>query len=86
YDLQRQLRQADEVPSGDLIKARADLASLTEDERQLFGLIGLDEPIHIDVLLVQSKLNQPRLVNALFQLELKDRIHQLPGKLYVRKL
>ena len=58
----------------------------TEPERVVLRLIKPDEPIHIDQLLVASGIASPVLMATLLQLEMKDRIRQLPGKCFVSKL
>jgi DNA processing protein len=63
-----------------------DEVSLSENERQILARLRPDEPIHIDALITQSKLQSGELMGALLRLEMLDRIKQLPGKSFVRKL
>jgi DNA processing protein len=63
-----------------------DEVSLSENERQILSRLRPDEPIHIDALITQSKLQSGELMGALLRLEMLDRIKQLPGKSFVRKL
>lgn len=89
YDLRRQL-QLGTQPSSDaedrpLFQRELETA-LTENERRVFQFISLDQPVHIDQLLVESGMSSPELLTVLLGLEMKDRVRQLPGKNYVRKL
>jgi DNA processing protein len=59
---------------------------LSEGERKVLGMIKPDEPIHIDQLIHASKLTYSELMGALLRLEMMDKIRQLPGKSFVRKL
>jgi DNA processing protein len=63
-----------------------DLAGLTERERTVFALLSTDEPVHIDALADTSGLGVPELTGALFNLEMRELIRQLPGKCFVKKL
>lgn len=58
----------------------------SEDARRLLEFISADEPQHIDQLLISSGLNSSALMSALLDLEMKDRIRELPGKCFVRRL
>jgi DNA processing protein len=59
---------------------------LSGQERLVFDLLSPDVASHIDQLLMTSGLNSSDLMNALLGLEMKDRIRQLPGKSFVRRL
>jgi len=59
------------------------LADLTADERRVFGLL-THEPMHIDVVARQSGLASSQALATLLQLEFKNAIRQLPGKMFVR--
>jgi len=59
---------------------------LSENERLVFGLLSVDEPVHIDALLEGSKLRVGELTAALLGLEMRELVRQLPGKCFVRKL
>jgi DNA processing protein len=58
---------------------------LTGPEKFVLELLRLDEAVHIDRLLELSRMSSPELLSALFELELKDKVKQLPGKSFVRK-
>lgn len=59
---------------------------LTALEGTVLELLSPDVPSHIDQLLVASRLTFPEMMNALLGLEMKDRIIQLPGKSFLRRL
>jgi DNA processing protein len=59
--------------------------ALTAPEKVVLELLRHDEAVHIDRLLELSRLSSAELLSALFELELKDKIRQLPGKSFVRK-
>lgn len=63
-----------------------DEVTLTETEKKVFSKMKSDEAIHIDELLQITKLNMGELMAALLNLEMTDRIKQLPGKYFARKL
>jgi DNA processing protein len=60
-------------------------AALTDEERKVYDTLRVDEPLHIDVMRVRTRLPHSELLGALLELELKDRIQQLPGKCFVRR-
>ncbi|HZS08328.1 MAG TPA: DNA-processing protein DprA [Blastocatellia bacterium] len=60
--------------------------ALSSHERAVLELLSPDVSSHIDQLLTTSGLNSSDLMNALLGLEMKDRIKQLPGKSFVRRL
>lgn len=59
---------------------------LSDDERRILDLLAADVASHIDQLLISSNLDQPRLMRALLDLEMKDRIRQLPGKSFIKRI
>lgn len=59
---------------------------LSEDEQRVAALLKTDEAVHIDVLMEASGLRQPDLMNALLGLEMKDRIRELRGKTFIKRL
>lgn len=60
--------------------------ALSDDERKLLDLLTADAPSHIDQLLISSGLNSSELMTALLGLEMKDRIRELPGKSYIKRI
>ena len=63
-----------------------DEVTLSDAERKLLSIIKADEAMHIDHLISVSKLSMGELMDALLRLEMLDRIKQMPGKSFVRKL
>jgi len=61
-------------------------AVLSDHERKVLSLIKSDQSIHIDQLIHACKMNSSELMGALLKLEMLDKIRQLPGKCFVRKL
>jgi DNA processing protein len=64
----------------------APAAELPEEQRLVFAAIPADASVHIDELIerFEAKLNSPEIFSALFELEMNNKIRQLPGKNYVR--
>jgi DNA processing protein len=60
--------------------------SLGPIERPLYGLLSLDEARHVDELVENSGLTSSEVLAALFDMELKGVIRQLPGKQFVKVL
>jgi DNA processing protein len=63
-----------------------DEVSLSPGERKVLSLMKVDESVHIDQLIMRTALGAGELMAALLKLEMLDRIRQLPGKSFVRKL
>jgi len=49
-------------------------------------MLNTDDPVHIDQLISKAGLTSGELMNALLKLEMLDRIRQLPGKSFVRRM
>lgn len=60
--------------------------ALSVNEQKIVALLSSDVSSHIDELLLSSGLSSPELSSALLGLEMKDRIKELPGKCYVKRL
>lgn len=58
---------------------------LTANEQRVYDILKVDEALHIDVMAERTRLSQADLLAVLLELELKDRIQQLPGKCFVRR-
>ncbi len=58
---------------------------LTEAEKAVLKWVPDDEAIHIDRLLDLTHLSSAELLSALLELEMKDKIKQLPGKSFLKK-
>jgi DNA processing protein len=59
---------------------------LAPTERTLYGLLSLDESRHVDELVELSGLTSSEVLAALFDLELKGVVRQLPGKQFLKVL
>ena len=59
---------------------------LTEKERKVMESLSADQAIPIDQLLESTRLTSSELLCTLSELELKDRIRQLPGKAFLKRL
>jgi DNA processing protein len=59
---------------------------LAPNERPLYELLGTDEARHVDDLVELSGLSSSEVLAALFDLELKGVIRQLPGKQFLKVL
>lgn len=68
------------------VQIKIDAVALTPAENLVLGLLSPDVPAHIDQLLIATGLTSPEMMNALLGLEMKDRIAQLPGKSFLRRL
>ncbi len=60
--------------------------SLSVVEKTIFGLLGTDEPSHVDELVGKSELSSSAVLAALFELEMKGIVRQMPGKQFVKVL
>jgi DNA processing protein len=60
--------------------------AMSDDERAVLNILTADAPSHIDQLLISSGMNSPDLMNALLGLQMKDRIRELPGKSYIKRI
>jgi DNA processing protein len=67
-------------------KVRVDEVELSESQRRVFKMLNTDQPVHIDQLIARAGLSSGELMGALLQLEMLDRIRQLPGKTFVRRM
>ncbi|MEP7270075.1 MAG: hypothetical protein ABI882_01150 [Acidobacteriota bacterium] len=60
--------------------------NLSAEEERIFALLKPDEAVHIDELIELSGMRSPELMNALLGLEMKDRIRELRGKTFIKRL
>ena len=60
--------------------------SLAPGERALYGLLTVDQARHVDELLELSGLTSSEVLAALFDLEMKGVVRQLPGKQFLKVL
>lgn len=63
-----------------------DAVELTDPERKVLKMLNTDDPVHIDLLIANAGLGSGELMGALLKLEMLDRIRQLPGKCFVRRM
>ena len=59
---------------------------LSDMERKILEILSVDVPAHIDQLLISSEMTSSDLMSALLGLEMKDRIRQLPGKSFIKRM
>jgi DNA processing protein len=67
-------------------RARLVEQNLTATERPLYELLSVDQSRHIDELVELSGLNSSEVLAALFDLELRGVVRQLPGKQFLKVL
>ena len=67
-------------------RAKLVAETLAPDEKPLYELLSVDESRHIDELVELSGLSSPEVLAALFDLEMKGVIRQLPGKQFLKVL
>ena len=66
-------------------KGRDAVATLTEAEKLLYGLLG-ETPLHIDAIIRETRLDPGSVSSLLLNLELKGLISQWPGKCFSKKM
>jgi DNA processing protein len=67
-------------------QAGVDEVELTDPERKVLKMLNTDDPVHIDLLIAKAGLGSGELMGALLKLEMLDRIRQLPGKSFVKRM
>jgi DNA processing protein len=60
--------------------------SLAPGERALYELLSVDQARHVDELLELSGMTSSEVLAALFDLEMKGVVRQLPGKQFLKVL
>lgn len=60
--------------------------SLAPTVRPLYALLSMDEARHVDEMVELSGLSSSEVLAALFELELKGVVRQLPGKQFLKVL
>jgi DNA processing protein len=58
--------------------------SLAPAEKTLHALLEVDAFKHVDELVKQFKMNSSEVLSALFELEMKGLVQQLPGKQFLK--
>jgi len=61
-------------------------ATLSPLEKKVFGLLAVDESIHVDELVEKSELSSSDVLAALCEMEMKGMVRQMPGKQFVKVL
>lgn len=59
---------------------------LSATAKAVFGALKVDEALHVDQVVVSTELSSSDVLAALFELEMKGLIRQLPGKFFLRVL
>lgn len=62
------------------------LEGIDGDEAAVLGLLNDPEPVHLDLLAQETPFGIARLLAALFSLELRGAVEQLPGRYYLSRL
>ncbi|MBI4466200.1 MAG: DNA-protecting protein DprA [Acidobacteria bacterium] len=60
--------------------------NLSATARAVFGILKVDEALHVDQVVESTELASSDVLAALFELEMKGLIRQLPGKFFLRVL
>ncbi len=60
--------------------------ALSPQEKKVFGLLGVDETVHVDELVEKSELTSSEVLAALCEMEMKGIVRQMPGKQFVKVL
>jgi DNA processing protein len=55
-------------------------------EKKIFGLLSVDEAVHVDELVEKSELTSSEVLAALCEMEMKGIARQMPGKQFVKVL
>lgn len=67
-------------------RAAASAPQLEGDERAVFEKLSADVPVHVDSLAANAEMPPSRLLSTLLALELKNRVTQLPGRFFLKRL
>ena len=60
--------------------------TLSPFEKKVFGLLSVDESIHVDELVEKSELTSSEVLSSLCEMEMKGIVRQMPGKQFVKVL
>jgi DNA processing protein len=84
--LKQRQSQLSEPVAASLFDPPAPAAELPLEQQRVFAAIKPDVSIHIDELIEQfeGEISSAEIFSALFELEMSNKIRQLPGKNYVR--
>ena len=67
------------------VEAKDPSHGLPEDEKALYQLLG-ETPLHIDAIILESRLDPGKVSSLLLNLELKGLVSQSPGKYFGKKM
>ena len=67
-------------------KEAPNLGNLAPDEAAVLALLDDPEPVHLDALAERAPFGVGRLQAALFSLEVRGAVEQLPGRYYLSGL
>ena len=70
------------------VEERASLfiKALSPVDKKIFGLLGVDESIHVDEIVERAELTSSEVLAALCEMEMKGMVRQLPGKQFIKVL
>ncbi len=88
-DVRERILGADRPKGNDMqsnVQPMFETVALSGEERKLLDMLTADAPSHIDQLLISSGMNSSDLMTALLGLQMKDRIKELPGKSYIKRI
>lgn len=60
--------------------------ALSATHQRFFGLLNMDESVHVDELVEKSELTSSEVLAALCEMEMKGIVRQMPGKQFVKVL
>ena len=60
--------------------------ALSPLEKKVFGLLSVDESIHVDEVVEKSELTSSEVLAALCEMEMKGIVRQMPGKQFIKIL
>ena len=55
-------------------------------QKKVFGLLGVDEAVHVDELVERAELTSSEVLATLCEMEMKGIVRQMPGKQFIRTL
>jgi DNA processing protein len=60
--------------------------ALSPVEKKVYGLLAVDESIHVDEIVEKSELSSSEILAALCEMEMKGMVRQMPGKQFIKVL
>ncbi len=83
-ELPPELRRKILAQEDTFVPGKPELELLSDDEIKVMGLLETDRAVQFDMLYRRSGLDVPSISGLLLKLEMKGRIRQVPGNLYVK--